>query len=295
MVVSIPFTAQPTQTQPPRPYPASVETNRLIETFVQDLLQNEVIVLVSKHDKQFVSPFFLVTNNNGSLRGILNVKTLNTDYLKTQRSKMETLLKVLPLIREGDWFGSWDLRKGYYNVAVHPEFQWFLCFDFNGQWYMFKCLVMGISIAPFLFSKLMAMLVRFARAAGIDVSFYLDDTLLRAPSWGLAWRDLRVFGQLLQLAGFLLHADKSVYKPTQVIKYLGFIIDSRSMTLQLPNDKMQKITRALQQALNDATAQVPWTVRQAAQLVGWLLAALPATRYGQGHLRALWRTQRSGL
>jgi hypothetical protein len=97
------------------------------------------------------------------------------------------------------------------------------------------------------------------------------------------------------LAGFLLHADKSVYEPTQVIKYLGFIIDSRSMTLQLPNNKMQKIKRALQQALNDATAQVPWTVRQAAQLVGWLLAALPATRYGQGHLRALWRTQRSGL
>jgi hypothetical protein len=160
---------------------------------------------------------------------------------------------------------------------------------------MFKCLVMGISIAPFIFSKLMATLVRFARAAGIDISFYLDDTLLRAASYSLAWRDLRVFGQLLQLAGFLLHKDKSVYEPTQEIKYLGFVINSVTMTISLPNDKEQKIRTALRQAIRDADNRIPWAIRRAAQLIGWLLAAIPATKYGQGHFQSLENAKKWAL
>jgi hypothetical protein len=112
----------------------------LVTQFVsKDLLDNQVIVRVPKRKDQSVSPFFLMTNSDGSYRGILNVKTLNIKYLQTQKFKMETLLKVLPLIREGDWFGSWDIRKGYYNIAVHPDFQRFFCFDLDGQRYMFKC------------------------------------------------------------------------------------------------------------------------------------------------------------
>ncbi len=295
MGVSIPFTHLPSQTAPPRPYPVELELQPTIRDFVQDLLDTHVIVPVDKRPDQFVSPFFLVKNNDGSLRGILNVRTLNQDYLQTQKFKMETLLKVLPLIRKGDWFGSWDVRKGYYNIAVHPEFQKFFCFDFEGQRYMFKALVMGISIAPYIFSKLMGTIVKFARTAGIDVSFYLDDTLLRGPSWLIAWKNLRVFGQLLELAGFLLHRDKSVYEPTQVIKYLGFILDSRDMTIRLPPEKENKIRATVTQAIQDGERQQPWTIRRAAQLIGWLIAAIPACRYGQGHFRHLENTKKWAL
>ncbi len=295
MGVSIPFTDLPRQPRPPRPYPTDSATQDTLRDFVEDLVQNQVIVPVEQRSDQFVSPFFLVKNNDGSLRGILNVKTLNQDYLQTTKFKMETLMKVLPLIRKGDWFGSWDVRKGYYNVAVHPEFQKFFCFDFEGQRYMFKALVMGISIAPYIFSKLMATIVKFARAAGIDVSFYLDDTLLRAASYSLAWSDLRVFGQLLQLAGFFLHEGKSVYEPTQVITYLGFVIDSRVMTITLPEAKETKIREALQQAIRDGELGIPWEIRRAAQLIGWLLAAIPACRYGQGHFRSLENAKKWAL
>jgi hypothetical protein len=270
-----------------RQYPIDSHTHGLVNQFVQELFENQVIVPVGKRDDQFVSPFFLVTNSDGSYCGILNVKTLNVKYLQPQKFNMETLLKVLPLIREGDWFSSWDIHKGYYNDAVHPAFQRFYCFDLDGQGYMFKCLVMGISIAPFIFTKLMATIIRFARGAGIDVSFYLDDTLLRATAYDIAKRDLRVLGQLFQLAGFLLHEDKSVSEPTQEIKYLGFLINSRDMTISLPIEKSSKIREFLRHALQDADSQTPWTIRKAALLIGWLIAALPATRYGAGHFCSL--------
>ncbi len=258
------------------------------------MLEQQVVVPVQRRDDQVVYPFFLVTNKDKSLRGILNVKQMNTDCLQTKKFKMETLMRVLPLIRPGDWFGSWDVRKGYYNLAVHPAFQRFFCFEFEGQRYMFKCL-MGISIAPFIFSKLMGALIQVARAGGIDVSFYLDDTLLRGPTYDIAWRDLRAVGELFQLAGFLLHKTKSVDEPTQVITYLGFVICSRTMTVSLPTEKEQQIRRALTQALLDADAGTPWTVRAAAQLIGWLLAAIPAVKYGQGHFQSLENVKKWAL
>ncbi len=217
----------------------------------------QVIVPVQRHDDQTVYPFFLVENKDKSLQGILNVKQMNKDNLQTRKFKMETLMRVLPLICPGDWFGSWDVRKKYYNVAVHPDFQRFFCFEFEDQRYMFKCLVMGISTAPFIFSKLMGALVHFARAAGIDISFYLDDMLVRAPEYNIAWRDLRAVGAFFQLAGFLLHKDKSVAEPTQTITYLGFVICSTDMTITLPHEKEQKIRKSLTQALRDAEQEVP--------------------------------------
>ncbi len=295
MGVSIPFVTTPTNSTGNRPYPVDDATQDTLRGFVHEMLQQQVVVPINRRDDQVVYPFFLVQNKDKSLRGILNVKQMNEDCLQTRKFKMETLMRVLPLIRPGDWFGSWDVRKGYYNVAVHPDFQRFFCFEFEGQRYMFKCLVMGILIAPFIFSKIMGALIQFARAAGIDISFYLDDTLIRGPSYQIAWRDLRAFGELLQLAGFLLHRDKSVSEPTQTITYLGFIICSTSMTISLPREKEDKIRTTVTKALTDASNNVPWTIREAAQLIGWLLAAIPAVKYGQGHFQSLENVKKWAL
>ncbi len=196
-----------------------------------------------------------MTNKDLSKQAILNVKTINENFLPKQHFKMETLQCILPLINRFDWFGSWDLRKGYFNVAVHPDHQRFFCFDFDGQRYQFKCLVMGLSLAPLFFSKLMAVLVRVARSWGINVSVYLDDSLTRGPLFESALRDHQCFGNLLQLAGFLLHANKSVQVPTQRIEHLGFIIDSCSMMLEVPPIKEQRIREAVKSLIKDIQAR----------------------------------------
>jgi hypothetical protein len=100
---------------------------------------------------------------------------------------------------------------------------------------------MGLSLAPLLFTKLMSVLVQVARAWGIRVSVYLDDSLTRGPSFDSALSDHQCFGSLLQMAGFLLHGTKSVQVPVQRIEHLGFIIDSCSMMLEVPPEKEQNI------------------------------------------------------
>lgn len=240
---------------------------------------------------QFVSQLFLVTNKDLSKRAILNVKQINKNFLPKYHFQMETLQKILPLIRQIDWFGSWDLRKGYFNVAIHPDFHRFFCFEFQGVRYQFKCLVMGLSLAPLFFSKLMAVLVQLARSWGIRVSVYLDDSLTRAPSFREALRDHECFGTLLQFAGFLLHREKSVQIPVQRIEHLGFIIDSRTMFIEVPVSKEEKIRKAVRGLIRDIQLRKQVSIRRVARVIGLIISILPASKFGRLHYRKLERAK----
>ncbi len=290
-----PFTDLPRQRFAPCPYPVSESEQAVLRTEVQQLLASGVIVRVKPAPGQIVSGFFLVTNKDGSKRAILNVKELNRTYFRTQHFKMETLLSVLPLITKNQWFSSWDVRKGYFNVAVHPDQQRFFCFEFENVRYMFTCLVMGASVAPRIFSKLMGVLVQIARMCGIDVSFYLDDTLIRGESRATANFNIRWFGSLLQAAGFLLHEQKSVTDAVQCIQYLGFLIDSRDLSITLPPERERVLRSEVKAALRSLRTNTPSTIRQAARVIGLIVAASPATTYGKGHYRDLERAKTDAL
>ncbi len=283
----MPFTSIPAQLEIPEPYHLNELDQKLVREEVQWMVDQRIVTKVQPDPTQVVSPFFLATNKDQTKRPILNVKEINKNHLPKLHFQMETLAKVLPLIRKNDWFTSWDIRKGFFNIAIHPEFRRYFCFDFEGVRYEYTCLVMGLSIAPLFFFKLMAILVQLARVWGIQVSYYLDDTLIRAHDKASGYVDTQDFGSLLQLAGFLLHKRKSVQEPVQEIEYLGFIINSKTMTVALPVAKRQRITKAVQRAIKLLRQQRPTTIREAAKVIGLLVSATLATRYGKAHYRSL--------
>ena len=54
---------------------------------------------------------------------------------------------------------------------------------------------------------------------------------------------------LIDSLGFTIHFDKSIIIPTQEIQYLGFILNSREMTVQLTREKALKIKELCQNIL----------------------------------------------
>jgi hypothetical protein len=285
--VKLPFTATPVQKRPTRQYQFNEHDTAEVRRELNWMLEQEIVKPVTVQEGQFVSPLFLATNSDLTKRPILNVNEINSDYLPKLHFKMETLAVVLPLINKYDWFTSWDLRKGFFNIYIHPDHQQYFCFDFEGQRYQFTCLVMGLSVSPMFFSKLVGELIQLARRWGIHISFYMDDTLLRAPSFLKAKADTALVGNLFQEAGFLLHGDKSVQEPTQRIKYLGFIIDSVEMILSLPDDKVARLRTAVKKAIRELNKQRQLTVRIAAKTIGFIVSSIPATTYGKAHYREL--------
>jgi hypothetical protein len=156
-------------------------------------------------------------------------------------------------------------------------------------------MVMGLSLAPWFFTKVMAVLVQLARSWGIQVSVYLDDSLTRAASFDQALRDHQAFGTLLQMAGFLLHRDKSVQRPVQRIEHLGFVIDSRSMCLEVPSEKESRIREAVKNLINDVMLRKKVSIRRIARVIGLLVSIFPAVQFGKAHYRILEREKIKAL
>ena len=66
--------------------------------------------------------------------------------------------------------------------------------------------------------------------------------------------------------GFVVHPEKSVLMPTQKIKYLGFLLDSKTMTVKLTSEKALKIKNACKNLIENPKT----TILNLAKIVGQL-------------------------
>ena len=90
---------------------------------------------------------------------------------------------------------------------------------------------------------------------------------------------LSLFHQL----GFVIHPDKSVLIPTQRLTFLGFVLDSQSMTVALTGEQAVKVKEACQQLLQEKAI----TIWEVAKVLGLLTSSLPGLLYGPLHYRSL--------
>ena len=93
--------------------------------------------------------------------------------------------------------------------------------------------------------------------------------------------------ELLESLGFTINFEKSILDPTQRLEFLGFIIDSTNMSIDLPHEKRTKIRVMCKKLVQKTTV----SVREIAQLVGVLEAARPAISLAPLHYRHLQQLQ----
>ena len=63
--------------------------------------------------------------------------------------------------------------------------------------------------------------------------FYIEDTLLLGDSYDECFANVKQTADLLDSLGFTIHPRKSVFQPAQDIVFLGFILDSKDMSVRL--------------------------------------------------------------
>ena len=79
--------------------------------------------------------------------------------------------------------------------------------------------------------------------------------------------------------GFIVHPDKSIFEPTQEIEFLGFLLNSVSMTIRLPTGKASYVKKARV----DLQKQTQITIRGLAHVIGLLVSSLPGVQFGELH------------
>ena len=98
----------------------------------------------------------------------------------------------------------------------------------------------GFSSALYIFTELLRPLVAYWRLQGIHIVVYLYDGLGEAPSYQVTF-DLstKVKSDLVH-SEFVPNSEKSIWVPTLVIDWLGFIIDFFQGLLFIPGKKIKR-------------------------------------------------------
>ena len=63
---------------------------------------------------------------------------------------------------------------------------------------------------------------------------YIDDMLLLVETKAAASQQMLLLLDLLEALGFCVNYNKSVLEPAQEIEFLGFLVNSESMSIALP-------------------------------------------------------------
>ena len=171
-------------------------------------------------------------------RFILDLRMINLG-IESEHFKMETLARCLKFLKKGMWACKIDLKKGYFHVPIKKEDQHLLGFIFDQQVYEFTCLAFGLNKAPKVFTKIFKEIMKNWRKRGIIAFIYIDDILVLGFSpeetitnVGIVLMDLFVLGWLVNLA-------KCVLIPTQIVEFLGLILNFLEGLVQIPEEKKE--------------------------------------------------------
>jgi hypothetical protein len=143
----------------------------------------------------------------------------------------------------------------------------------------------------FIFTKVVKPVLATLRQQGHAISGYIDDFFLLGDDMSECIENLKQTIELFLRLGFHIHPDKCVLIPTQEITFLGFVINSLSLTVALSQQKKLKLKSLCLQALS---GQV-FTIRFIAHVIGKIVSSLPGVEFGKLHYRNLEREKVKAL
>jgi hypothetical protein len=229
------------------------------------LLKNAIEIAPSSPG--FHSTLFTIPKKDGGLRPVLNLKHLN-QFLPIKKFKMETLSTIIHLIRPNDYLTSIDLKDAFHHILIHPSHRHLLRFVWKNTTYQYRTVPFGLSLAPWLFTKMTKPIITWARSQGIRMTAYLDDFLIIAPNAHLSQLHTNMIKEKMIQLGWLLNDKKSHLSPTQSIQHLGMNINTNTMSISIPGKKIRSIRRQAYHLLY----QQHTTVRTLAAFIGTALA-----------------------
>ena len=139
--------------------------------------------------------------------------------------------------------GKIDLKNAYFHLGLEEGLKPYLCHQVGERIYQFQGACFGLNTLPQLWTLLMKTFQNIWRKKGIICFLYLDDILEIGNSSDSVKTSLQFMVQSLEDAGMQIFWDKSVLTPSQEVHHLGFLINFKSGTLQVPKEKIKSVKR----------------------------------------------------
>ena len=107
------------------------------------------------------------------------------------------------------------------------------------------------------------------------VSGYIDDFFTKDHTREDYFNNVMNIAELFDRLGFVVHQDKSVLVPTQEITILGFVINSRKMSVKLTPQKENNLRRLENQLFSMKNP----SIRFLAEVIGTIVSVFAAAKY----------------
>ena len=204
------------------------------------MIKKGVIEEIDCEQAAFILNSFTRPKSGGSLRIILDLTKLNED-IECRHFKMDGLKTATSLMSPGCWMASIDWKDAYYSVPIDKDQRKVLAFNWKDKTYQYTCLPNGLSCAPRFFTKLTKVMFAELRKKGFISTSYIGDCLVFGDSFKACEANVEETAKMSVNAGFVVHPEKSVVIPTQKIMFLGFLLDSKDMTVKPTAEKVEKL------------------------------------------------------
>jgi ribonuclease HI len=230
----------------------------------------------------FYSLLFVVPKKGGKWRPIIDLSILNT-FLVRKTFKMETVKSICSLLHKGAWTFSIDLTDAYFHIPIHPTSRKFLRICYGGRVFQFRALPFGISIAPWLFTKVLSSIKLGTDPRVLALFQYIDDWLGECMRKRVCSNQIKVLLNLCQTLGLQVNLEKSDLVPTQQFSFIGIYFDLVLGTIRPTKENIQKLIEAVTLFLTLTL----WSAQQWQSLIGILGAQDRFVPWGRYRLRPI--------
>ena len=178
-----------------------------------------------------------------------------------------------------------DLTDAFKQLPILPAQYYIFCFKFEGMYYYFTQLTFGCRSSPNFFDHLSQAICWIATDNyHIDCIFHLLDDFLTIDQPGVCgeiWT-MALLKWMFKRLNIELSASKT-QGPSEVLEYLGIILDSSRMETRLPVEKINRMESLISTLLTSKSC----TKRQLLQILGHFNFACSVIHPGRSFLSFL--------
>ena len=206
----------------------------------------------------------VVPKKNGKLRLIHNLSSpeggsvndgISRAEFSLEYTTIDTSVSAIMKLGAGSYLTKIDVRNAFRLCPVRPEDWHLLGIAWQDRFYRNKVLPFGLRSAPYIFNSLSESLEWIIRNTGKihDILHYLDDFLnVSAPSLPLASLQRTIFLDLFRYLRAPVATEK-VEGPSTNLEFLGIKLDTGSLSMPIPQDKLHDILSIASNALQRGT------------------------------------------
>jgi len=275
-------------------HPTCDEHIEFVDGEIATAVAEGLFVEMEESAARIVNPISVVPNKAGTkLRMCVDARWHNAHLPRVKFAGDGIEKDLEATVQKDDHMLTTDIARAYYSVPIVEEATPYLAVRHRGRVYAPTVLPFGSSIAPFVFTRITKQIVRLAHAIGVKVLNFYDDFLWAARAEQRM--ALTAFVKAIFAGtGWVLN-DKCKWTPEMIAEFLGFIIDTKKMFVNVSDERIARAEALIKSLLQQKEIRIEELERLTGQIASMRPAIAVAQLWTRGLYRAINRVRDSAV